>query len=162
MQDSERTDIIRHALWGDLMAGGSGVEWLFAYDTWPRVPAKHLDISCENWRPWEKLWDHTAIALDFFHRHLPFTQMDTADKLVNTTNASCFAKPEEVHAVFVMGSAEVNLQLPAGNFTRAWFDIRNGGDLIPAEPISGPGEIALGKPPRDPEKDWVVLVRKQR
>jgi len=162
VQDSERTDIIRHALWGNLMTGGSGVEWIFAYDTWPRVPAKHLDIACENWRPWEKLWDHTAIALDFFHRHLPFTQMDTADKLVNTTNAWCFAKPEEVYAVFVMGGAEVKLQLPAGNFTRAWFDIRNGGDLIPAEPVSGPGAIALGKPPRETEKDWVVLIRKKR
>ena len=55
------------------MAGGSGAEWIFAYDTWPRKPAKHLDIACEDWRPWERLWDRTAVALDFFHRHLPFT-----------------------------------------------------------------------------------------
>jgi len=162
VQDSERTEIIRHALWGNLMAGGSGVEWIFAYDTWPRVPGKHLDIACENWRPWDKLWDHTAIALDFFHRHIPFTQMDTADKLVNTTNAWCFAKPEDVYAVYVFGSAEVKLQLPAGNYTRAWFDIRNGGDLIPAESLTGPGEIALGKPPREAENDWVVVVRRKR
>ena len=162
VQDPERTDLIRHALWGNLMAGGSGVEWIFAYDTWPRVPGKHLDIACENWRPWEKLWDHTAVALDFFHRHLPFTQMDTADKLVNPTNAWCFAKPNEVYAVYVFGGADVTLQLPAGKFTRAWFDIRTGGGLIPAEPVAGPGSIALGKPPRDAQKDWVVLVRRQR
>lgn len=162
VHDPERTNTIRHALWGNLMAGGSGVEWIFAYDTWPRVPGKHLDIACENWRPWDKLWDHTAVAMDFFQRHLPFPQMDTADKLVNTTNAWCFAKPDDVYAVFVMEGADVKLQLPAGNFTRDWFDIRNGGDLIPAQPISGPGDIALGKPPRDAEKDWVVLVRRKR
>ena len=126
------------------------------------MPAKHLDIACENWRPWDKLWDHTALALEFFRHHLPFTQMDTADKLVNTTNAWCFAKPEEVYAVFVMAGAEVKLQLPAGNYTRAWFDIRSGGDMIPTEPVSGPGEIALGKPPRAAEKDWVVVVRRKR
>ncbi len=162
VHDPERSEIIRQALWGNLMAGGSGVEWIFAYDSWPREPGPHLDIACENWRPWEKLWDHTAVALDFFHRHLPFTRMDTADKLVNTTNAWCFAKPDEVHAVYVFGGADVKLSLSAGNYTRDWFDIRQGSDLIPSEAVSGPGEIALGKPPRDAEKDWVVLVRRKR
>ena len=147
VHDPERTEIIRHALWGNLMAGGSGVEWIFAYDTWPRQPGPHLDIACENWRPWEKLWDHTAVALEFFHRHLPFAQMDTADKLVNTTNAWCFAKPEEVYAVYVFGGAEVKLQLPAGSYTTHWFDIRHGGELIPAAPLTGPGELELGQPP---------------
>ena len=160
VQDSERAEIIRHALWGNLMAGGSGAEWIFAYDTWPRVPGKHLDIACENWRPWEKLWDHTAVALEFFHRELPFTEMDTADKLVNGTNAWCFAKPSEIYAVFVFGGAAAKLQLPAGTYSRAWFDIRNGGELIPVEPVTGPGEIALGQPPRDPAKDWVVVLRR--
>lgn len=160
-QDPERTEIIRQALWGNLMAGGSGVEWIFAYDTWPRVRAKHLDIACENWRPWDKLWDHTAIALDFFHRHLPFAQMDTADELVNTTNAWCFANPGEVYAVYVFGGADVKLKLPAGQFSTRWFDIRAGGDLIAGEPLAGPGEIALGRPPRDVEKDWVVVVRRR-
>lgn len=160
--DPERAYIIRHALWGNLLAGGSGVEWIFAYDTWPRVPGRHLDIACENWRPWDKLWDHTALALDFFHQHLPFTQMDTADRLVNSTNAWCFAKPGEVYAVFVLGRADVKLELPAGEFSRAWFDIRRGGDLVPVAPVSGPGEIALGQPPRDAEKDWVVLLKRRR
>jgi hypothetical protein len=162
VQDPERAYIIRNALWGNLMAGGSGAEWIFAYDTWPRVPAKHLDIACENWRPWEKLWEHTAIALDFFHRLVPFTQMDTADKFVIGSNGWCFAKPDDVYVVYVFGGDEVKLQLPAGNYLRDWFDIRNGGDLIPAEPVSGPGEIALGKPPRDAEKDWVLLLRRKR
>jgi hypothetical protein len=160
VQDAERTEIIRHALWGNLMAGGSGAEWIFAYDTWPRVPAKHLDIACEDWRPWDKLWDHTALALDFFHQHLPFTQMGCDDKLVNSIHAWCFAKAGEVYAVYVFGGVDVKLKLPAGRFTTHWFDIRKGGDLIPAQPLTGPSELILGKPPRDAEKDWVLLVRR--
>jgi len=161
-QDSERTEIIRHALWGNLMAGGSGVEWIFAYDTWPRVPAKHLDIACENWRPWDKLWDRTALALDFFQNHIPFPKMDTADKLVSGTNAWCFAKPDDVYAVYLFGGTEAKLQLPKGMFTKHWYDTRNRGPLIPAEALTGPGEIPLGMPPRDADQDWVVLVRRKQ
>jgi len=161
-RDTERTEIIRHALWGNLMAGGSGVEWIFAYDTWPRKPGKHLDIACENWRPWDKLWDRTAVALDFFHQHIPFRQMDTADKLVSGTNAWCFAKPGEIYAVYVFGGADVKLQLPEGTFTRSWYDTRNGGPLIPAGSITGPGAINLGTPPRDLDKDWVVLLQRKK
>jgi hypothetical protein len=138
------------------------VEWIFAYDTWPRLPGPHLDIACENWRPWDKLWDHTAVALEFFQQHLPFTKMDTADKLVSGTNAWCFAQPDEVYAVYVFGGADVKLSLPKGTFTTHWFDIRNGGELISAAPVTGPGEVALGRPPRDADKDWVVVVRRKR
>jgi hypothetical protein len=160
VQDPERTEIIRHALWGNLMAGGSGAEWIFAYDTWPRQPGPHLDIACENWRPWNELWDQTAVALDFFHRHLPFPQMDTADKLVST-NAWCFAKPGEVYAVYVFGGAEVRLQLSPGSYTTDWYDIRRGGGLISGAPVAGPGEVVLGHPPRDEQKDWVAVVRRK-
>lgn len=88
--------------------------------------------------------------------------MDTADNLASTTNAWCFAKPGQVYATYVFGGAEAKLQLPQGTFTADWFDIRNGADLITAEPISGPGVVELGKPPRDLEKDWVVLLRQKR
>ena len=162
VQDPERVQIIRHALWGNLMAGGSGAEWIFAYDTWPRKPAKHLDVACENWRPWEKLWDHTAVALDFFHKELPFTQMDSNDKLLNGTNAWCFTKPGEVYAVYIFGGADVKLELPDGTFTTHWFDIRNGGTLIAGNPLSGPGTAAIGHPPRDVDKDWVMVARRKQ
>jgi len=88
--------------------------------------------------------------------------MDTADKLVSGTNAWCFAKPGEVYAVYLFGDSETKLQIPKGDFTKHWYDTRNGGALIPAEPVTGPGEIALGTPPHDPDKDWVVLVRRKK
>lgn len=161
-QDAERTEIIRHALWGNLMAGGSGVEWIFAYDTWPRTEGKHLDVACENWRPCNKLWERTAVALDFFHQHIPFTQMHTADKLVSGTNAWCFAKPDEVYAIYLFGGKETKLTLPNGTFTCHWYDTRRGGPLIAAGTLTGPGAVALGKPPRDTDRDWVAVVRREK
>lgn len=38
----------------------------------------------------------------------------------------------------------LKLQLPPGTFTTHWFAFRYGGDLIPAEPIAVPGQVALG------------------
>ena len=160
-QDPEHAETLREALWGNLMAGGSGAEWIFAYDTFPRQPSKHLDIACENWRPWQNLWDRTFVALDFFHRHLPFTQMKSDDKLVEAGAAWCLAKPEEVYAIYLFGGKETKLQLPAGVFTTQWFKPLTGGGLIPGGILTGPGAVALGKPPAAPEKDWVVVVRKE-
>ena len=150
-QDPEHAETLREALWGNLMAGGSGAEWIFAYDTFPRQPAKHLDIACENWRPWQNLWDRTFVALDFFHRHLPFTQMKSDDKLVEAGAAWCLAKPEEVYAIYLFGGKETKLQLPAGAFTTHWFKPLTGGELIPGGILTGPGAVALGKPPAAPE-----------
>ena len=104
------------------------------------------------------MWDYTAIALDFFHRQLPFTQMKSDDKLVEKDAGWCLAKPGEVYAVFLFGGKETRLQLTAGNFSAQWFNPWNG-DLIPGETITGPGEVALGKPKTNPERDWVALVK---
>ena len=51
----------------------------------------------------------------------------------------------------------LKLPLPPRAFTTDWFDIRRDGDRIPAEPIGGPGQVALDRPPRDAQKDGVVL-----
>ncbi len=162
IQDAERVEIIRHGLWGNLMAGGSGVEWIFAYDTWPRVPAKHLDIACENWRPWDKLWDHTAVALDFFQRHVPFTKMTSDDKLLTSTNGWCFAKPGDTYVVYLFGNSDAKLNLPEGSFTVQWLSPWKGGDLTDGQTLTGPAPVTLGQPPANPEKDWVALVRRKK
>ena len=55
----------KYALWGNLMAGGSGVEWYFGYE----LP--HSDLNCEDWRSREKVWEFSRFALNFFQDHLP-------------------------------------------------------------------------------------------
>jgi hypothetical protein len=144
------------------MAGGSGAEWIFAYDTWPRIPAKHLDIACENWRPWDALWDHTAIALDFFQKHLPFAEMNTDDKSLTTTNGWCFSKPGELYAVYLFADSDAKLRLPAGEFSVKWLNPWNGGDLMPGKDATGPGPVGLTPPSDNTGRDWVALVKRKR
>ena len=162
IQDPEHPHEVRHALWGNLIAGGSGAEWIVAYDTWPRVKAKHLDIACENLRPWENMWTLTAIANRFFREHVPFATMRTADHLVEKEHAWCLAQPGEVYVVYLFGGQQTTLELPEGDFTASWFNVWKGGDLIPGASLKGPGPQLVGEPPSDKEKDWVLLVRRVR
>ena len=158
IQDPEHPHEVREALWGNLIAGGSGAEWIVAYDTWPRLPAKHLDIACENWRPWENMWNLTAIAMDFFHQHLPFDQMKSHDELIDKDSGWCLAKPGEVYCVYLFGDQHTQLDLPAGSFTVSWFNPWTGGELQVGATLNGPGRQSIGNPPSDASKDWVALV----
>ncbi len=162
-EDPEHADIMRHALWGNLMAGGAGVEWIFAYNTWPRKKARHQDISCEDWRPWSRVWDLTAVALDCFREHLPFAEMSPQDDQVEPAGqAWCLAKAGEVYAVYARGGSRVSLRLPDGSYRASWFDPRKGGPLVAGELLTGPGLRALGTPPHLPDKDWVAIVRREK
>jgi len=46
-------------------------------------------------------------------------------------------------------------------FSIEWFNPREGGALQQGTvtSVTGPGAVNVGKPPKDEEKDWVVLVR---
>lgn len=149
-------DTIRHkVLWGNLMAGGGGVEWYFGY----QYP--NSDLSCEDWRSRDLLWDQTKIALDFFHRHLPFPEMKNADELTLSKDDYCFAKTGEIYAVYLPQGGQAEIMIPDGSYDILWFNPRDGGDLQrgPVEKIKGGGYASTGFPPADPSKDWVCLVR---
>lgn len=145
-------------LWGNLMGGGAGVEWYFGY----RYP--HMDLNCENWRSRDAMWDQTRIALDFFHRHLPFWEMEPAEDIVDGAPARVFAKPGHVYAVQLMRGSSVQIQLPDGEYSVEWFDPRNGGPLRRAQVTTVEGgrqRVWLGEPPADKSRDWVVLVTRR-
>ena len=151
-------DTIRYnVLWGNLMAGGAGVEWYFGY-MYP-----HSDLSCEDWRSRDKLWDQTKIALGFFHKYLPFSEMKSADELIKDKTAYCFAKEGEIYAVYLPLGKETGITLPDGRYNVHWFNPRTGGDLIQGsvELITGRGVVLTGQPPVDDGKDWVCLIRRQ-
>jgi len=149
-------DTIRHkVLWGNLMAGGAGVEWYFGY----KYP--HSDLSCEDWRSRDILWDQTKIALDFFHKHLPFAEMKSADELTKGDNDYCFAKTGDVYAVYLPEGGSADILLPSGNFEVKWFNPRSGGELLPGKTnkITGAGFASTGVPPVDEQKDWVCIIK---
>ena len=123
-------DIRKLTLWGNLMAGGGGVEYYFGYV----LPDN--DLTMESFRSRDKSWDYARIALNFFRtERIPFWEMSGADLLVgNPTNDNSvfgFAKAGEIYLVYLPngGTADLDLTGVSGQFTVSWFDPRNGGAL---------------------------------
>ena len=156
-------DIRKLTLWGNLMAGGGGVEYYFGYV----LPDN--DLTMESFRSRDKSWDYARIALNFFRSEkIPFWEMSGADLLVgNTTNDNsvfAFAKAGEVYLVYLPngGTSDLDLTGVSGQFSVSWFDPRNGGALKKgsAASVAGGKRVSLGAAPNSPEEDWLVVVRK--
>jgi hypothetical protein len=156
-QDDPDHDTVRsEALWGNLMAGGAGVEWYFGYNY------DHADLNCEDWRSREEMWKQTKNAIDFFRIHLQFPEMSGHDELVN--RGYCFARPGTVYVIYLPDGKGATLDLSdhAGSFSMSWYDPRNGGELIPVKDkiIQGGSPLHTGSSPESQDKDWVCLVRR--
>lgn len=150
-------DALRHrTLWGNLMAGGAGVEFYFGYD-YP-----HNDLDAEDFRSRDRFWDYVRHALHFFDAYLPYWRMEGRDDLADWRHY-VLARPGEVYAVYVADGGEVGLRLDeAGTYSVRWYDPRNGGPLQAGtvEQVSGGRTVSLGRPPADDGQDRVVLVRR--
>jgi hypothetical protein len=123
-------DIRKYTLWGNLMAGGAGVEYYFGYG----LPDN--DLVAENFRSRDKSWGYGRIAIDFFHsQNIPFWEMVNADGLVGNqmhdNSRYCFAKANNVYLVYLPsgGTTMLDLSTATGQFTVKWFDPRTGGEL---------------------------------
>jgi hypothetical protein len=156
-------DIRQATLWGNLLAGGAGVEYYFGY----QLPQN--DLNCEDFRSRDKSWDYCRIALDCFRENrIPFWEMKNANALIgnekNDNSKYCLAKPGELYLVYLPKGGRTGLDLSAatGSFTVTWFNPRRGGALQDSsvKSVSGGGKVALGNPPADASEDWLVVVRK--
>lgn len=152
-------DIRKHTLWGNLMAGGAGVEYYFGY----KLPEN--DLKCEDFRSRDRSWDWCRIALDFFRDHdLPFPDMDNANDLVgnakNDNSRYCFAKAGEIYLVYLPkgGTTELNLSGASGDFTVHWFNPREGGALSEGGGLSGGAKSRLTAPDGN---DWLAILRRE-
>ncbi|MCK5463841.1 MAG: hypothetical protein KAI95_12520, partial [Bacteroidales bacterium] len=151
-------DTIRHkALWGALLAGGTGVEWYFGY----RYP--HTDLTCEDFRSREIWWKQSSIATQFVCQ-FPLEDMTCQDELVNIKGAYCLAKTGEVYVVYLpAGTKNAGLRLESEEpLSVKWFDPREGGEMRDGSITSmqGKGFQSLGEPPAEHDKDWVVRVQR--
>jgi hypothetical protein len=156
-------DIRKMTLWGNLMAGGGGVEYYFGY----LLPEN--DMMAEDFRSRDKSWDYGRFALDFFGSNgIPFWAMRNADALVGNAGSDdttwCLAKPGEVYVVYLPAGGTTSLDLAgeSGQFAVSWFDPRHGGALKKGSvaSVTGGGTVALGEPPDSPAEDWAVVVRR--
>ena len=142
-----------------MLAGAWGTEWYFGYQH------PHSDLSCEDWRSRDLFWDMGKICIDFFYNNdLPVDKMVCKDELVSSEGDYCYALEGDTYVVFLKKGGESTLDLKnnSGNFSVLWYDTRNGGELQKGEvkTIQGGGKKSLGMPPKEVNKDWVVLVKK--
>jgi hypothetical protein len=158
-------DIRKYTLWGNLLAGGAGVEYYFGY------APPHSDLDLEDFRSRDKTWDYARIALEFFRTEkVPFWEMEPADALVgNATHGNsryCFARRGQLYLVYLPrgGSADLDLSGASGEFSVSWFDPRSGGSLKPGSvrTVKGGSPASLGTPPGAADEDWLVVVRRGR
>ena len=153
--DPEHNEPRIEALWGNLMGGGSGVEWYFGHQF------AHMDINMEDWRSRDIMWDQTRYALEFFHEHLPFWEMIPEPDRASIGRV--LSKGDDILAIQIPTGGTSSVRLGEGEYTIRWFDPRNGGSLQEGSvsTISGPGKLPVGVPPSEPLRDWVVLLVRQ-
>jgi len=156
-------DIRKLCLWGNLMAGGAGVEYYFGYQL------AQNDLGCEDWRSRDQSWDYCRIALDFFKtQKIPFWEMKSANGLIGNTDDSnsrfCLSKPGQIYLVYLPegGTTDLDLAGVAGPYSVKWFNPRKGSALLDGQVRSLPGgaRASIGLPPSDSTEDWLAVVQK--
>lgn len=158
--DDPRHDEVRGpALWGNLMAGGGGVEWYFGYKF------AHADLNCEDWRSRDVLWDKTKNTLTFFHEHLPFTEMYSADDLTKNEEDYVFTQNGQTYAIYLPRIVDTKINLSGFDSTYSihWFNPRTGGKLQKGtiKQVNGDAIVNIGLPPAK-DGDWVALLKNKK
>ncbi len=155
--------IRKYTLWGNLMAGGAGVEYYFGY----RLPEN--DLHAQDFRSRDRSWEYAGIAIDFFKDHkIPVQRMRNLNALVGNTSADnsryCLGNEGEIYLVYLPegGNHEIDLSHEGGSFKVMWFNPRTGGKLQRGKikKVKGGGKVKLGNPPKDSDEDWLVILRK--
>lgn len=156
-------DIRKTVLWGNLMAGGAGVEYYFGY----KLPQN--DLLCQDWRSREKTWDYSRIALEFFHKNnIPFQSMTNADQRIGNQKHDntkyCLADPGNLYLIYLPdgGTANIDLTDSPGTFTIQWFNPKTGGNLQTTYPktLKGGTTVSIGNPPDKQKDDWLAILKK--
>lgn len=145
-------DIRKLTLWGNLMAGGAGVEYYFGYQL------AENDLLAQDWRSREKSWDFANIALRFFHEQkIPFHEMSSANRLIgnprNDNSKFCLAKGHELYLVYLPNGGSTPIDIPAGDFKLTWFNPRTG-RMGETSPLGGNSITAPDS------ADWLAIIRK--
>ena len=158
-------DIRKYTLWGNLMAGGAGVEYYFGYG----LPDN--DLVAENFRSRDKSWDYGRIAIDFFHsQKIPFWEMTNADGARRQREARqqpILLREGQRRVPRRTCRPETPRRLDLSNASRSvhrgvvrsaqWRCVEEGSVTT----VKGGAPAALGMPPDNPSEDWLVVVRRR-
>jgi len=153
-EDPAHDNARKNALWGNIMAGGAGVEWYFGY----KHP--HSDLTCQDYRTREKMWNQCRYALEFFRKYeIPFWEMKCEDELTANTNDYVLCKPGQIYLVYLKHGGKVRLNAADGKFSYGWFNPR-AGDGLNALLNTGSvdvGQMVEGVAPDT--NDWLLVVQ---
>ena len=150
---ADNSETIRKSvLWGNLMAGGAGVEYYFGYNT------GETDLTCQDFRSRAKSWRYARHALEFFHALLPFTELKP---LNNVSWGLSLGKDSLVYVLYLKTGGSSKITLPPGNYTVKWYNPRKGGSLQNGSVTNiGSGTVSIGNPPSEASYDWTVLINR--
>ena len=151
-EDPTRNNARKNALWGVFMAGGMGIEWYFGY----KHP--HSDLTCQDYRTREKMWDQSRYALDFFKtQNIPFWEMKCEDELTANPDDYVLCKADEIYLVYLKHGGKVSLDVASGKFAYGWFNPRTGDGLSSLLGTgSTDGKVELAAPDTN---DWLLVIR---
>ena len=164
-------DIRKKTLWGNLMAGGAGVEYYFGY----RLAEN--DLLAEDFRSRDRSWDYAGIAVTFFQSsQLPFHRMSNQNQLVKVTHRagqqSSHAKQttpwvltdlDQHYLVYFdrVTASTLDMSGSKGQFSVRWFNPRtcqyfDNGSVIS---VAASSEVNIGLPPLELQQDWLAIIR---
>ena len=153
-EDPTRDNARKNALWGNIMAGGAGVEWYFGY----KHP--HSDLTCQDWRTREKVWDQCRYGLEFFKTYkIPFWDMKCEDEMTENTDDYVLCKPGEIYLVYLKHGGKVEVNVSDGRFNYGWFNPRTSeglDGLLHASSIKTGRKVEITAPDSN---DWLLVIR---
>jgi hypothetical protein len=153
-EDPTRDNARKNALWGNLMAGGAGVEWYFGY----KHP--HSDLTCQDWRTREKLWNQCRYALAFFWKHeIPFWDMKCEDEMTENSEDYVLCKPGEIYLAYLKHGGKVEISVGGGKFNYGWFNPRTGEglyDLLRTGSAKAGQTLEAAAPDKN---DWLLVIK---
>jgi hypothetical protein len=153
-EDPTHDNARKNGLWGNIMAGGAGLEWYFGY----KHP--HSDLTCQDYRTREKMWTQCRYALEFFREYeIPFWDMKCEDELTANADDYVLCKPGEIYLVYLKHGGAVELDVISGNFTYGWFNPRTSDGLtglLQADLANAGRKVGAAAPDAD---DWLLVVK---
>lgn len=151
-EDPTRDNARKNALWGNIMAGGAGIEWYFGYNH------PHSDLTCQDYRTRQKMWTQCRYALEFFERHeIPFWDMTCTDEMTESEDDYVLSKSGEIYLVYLKRGGTVRMEATSGRFDYGWFNPRTGegtDELLRSG--STEGELQVAAPDRN---DWLLVIK---
>lgn len=156
-EDPKHDNARINGLWGGYMAGTWGCEFYFGYNN------AQSDLTCQDYRSRDLFWNQCKHFYDFFEgNQIPVTETDNHDNLVQKGDY-CLATPGKLYVVLLRtGSGTLNLDNQTGKFSIQWFDPQKGGKLQDGrvKRIAGGSIQKIEGAPSEPNRDWVVLIKK--